>query len=108
MTVSDAAGGSGSPPLRCCANPALAVAVEDAVDAVARRLHAYPRSGNVVVWYDPQRHNRAELLEAIGKGLDSDPEATAARIPARPMWTAADPTDTLRHQFESRRMASVR
>ncbi|WP_304528796.1 HMA2 domain-containing protein [Pseudonocardia sp. MH-G8] len=63
--------------------PALAVAVEDAVDAVTgvRQVHAFPRTGNVVVWFDPDRCDRAELLEAIGKGLGADPEATAARSP---------------------------
>ncbi|MDT7631563.1 MAG: manganese-transporting P-type ATPase, partial [Pseudonocardiales bacterium] len=35
----------------------------------------------VVVWYDPERCDRTELTEAIGKGLGADPEATAARTP---------------------------
>jgi manganese/zinc-transporting P-type ATPase C len=83
VTVSDAAGRVRFSSPALLHQPALAVAVEDAVDAVAgvRQVHAYPRSGNVVVWYDPQRHDRSELLAAIGKGLDGDPEATAARIP---------------------------
>lgn len=61
----------------------LAVAVEDAVDAVAgvRQVHAYPRTGNVVIWYDRDRCERRELLEAVGKGLQADPAATAERIP---------------------------
>lgn len=64
-------------------SPALAVAVEDAVDAVAgvRQVQAFPRTGNVVVWYDRGRCDRGELLEAIGKGLGADPSATAARTP---------------------------
>jgi cation-transporting P-type ATPase C len=64
-------------------NPPLAVAVEDAVDAVShvRQVHAYPRTGNVVVWYDPESCDRTELVEAIGKGLGADPEATAQRTP---------------------------
>jgi cation-transporting P-type ATPase C len=59
------------------------VAVEDAVDAVphVRQVHAYPRTGNVVVWFDPQRCDRTELVEAIGKGLGADPQATAERSP---------------------------
>jgi manganese/zinc-transporting P-type ATPase C len=81
--VSDAAGRVrfATPGLR--GSPALAVAVEDTVDAVAgvRQVHAYPRTGNVVVWYDPERCDRTELTEAIGKGLGADPEATAARTP---------------------------
>jgi cation-transporting P-type ATPase C len=66
-----------------CGRPAIAVAVEDAVDAVAgvRQVHAYPRTGSVVVWYAPGRCDRVELLEAIGKGLAADPEATSARAP---------------------------
>ena len=57
--------------------------MEDAVDAVAyvRQVHAYPRSGSVVVWFDPQRCDRTELVEAVGKGLSADPEATASRTP---------------------------
>ncbi len=50
--VSDAAGRIrfAVPALR--GSSGLAVAVEDAVDAVAhvRQTHAYPRTGNVVVW----------------------------------------------------------
>jgi cation-transporting P-type ATPase C len=82
-TLSDAAGRVrfGTPDLR--GRPALAVAVEDNVDAVSgvRQVHAYPRTGNVVVWYDAARCDRTELLEAIGKGLGADPEATADRTP---------------------------
>ncbi|MGQ0483213.1 MAG: heavy metal translocating P-type ATPase [Pseudonocardia sp.] len=81
--LSDAAGRIrlATPALRGA--PALAVAVEDAVDAVAgvRQVHAYPRTGCVVVWYDPARCVRVELVEAIGKGLGADPEATAERSP---------------------------
>lgn len=61
---------------------ALAVAVEDELDHVGgvRQVHAYPRTGNVVVWYRPGCQ-RVELVEAIGKGLGAEPEATAARTP---------------------------
>ncbi|WP_181782775.1 heavy metal translocating P-type ATPase [Pseudonocardia pini] len=61
----------------------LAVAVEDAVDVVGgvRQVHAYPRTGSVVVWYDATRCDRRELLEALDKGLGADPEATAERTP---------------------------
>jgi cation-transporting P-type ATPase C len=64
-------------------SPALAVAVEDAVDTVVhvRQVHAYPRTGSIVVWYDPERCDRTELLEAVDKGLGADPEATAERTP---------------------------
>ncbi|HZZ45411.1 MAG TPA: cation-translocating P-type ATPase [Pseudonocardia sp.] len=81
--VSDAAGRIrfATAPLRH--EPALAVAIEDRVDAVAgvRQVHAYPRSGSVVVWYDRDRLDRAELFAAIEKGLGSDREVTAHRSP---------------------------
>jgi cation-transporting P-type ATPase C len=81
-TVSDAAGRVrfATPGLRHA--PALAVAVEDALDAVAgvRQVHAFPRTGNVVVWFAPGC-DRAELREALGKGLGADPQATADRTP---------------------------
>jgi cation-transporting P-type ATPase C len=81
--VSDAAGRVRFAVPALTGSPELAVAVEDAVDAVAhvRQVHAYPRTGNVVVWYDRRRCDRDEVTEAIGKGLDADPEATAARTP---------------------------
>jgi manganese/zinc-transporting P-type ATPase C len=61
----------------------IAVAVEDAVDEVrgVRLVHAYPRTGSVVVWYDAIHCDRTDLVEAIGKGLGADPEATANRTP---------------------------
>jgi len=82
-TVSDAAGRVRFATPELLGSSALAVAVEDAVDAVSgvRQVHAYPRTGNVVVWYDPDRCDRTELTEAIGKGLGADPEATSARSP---------------------------
>lgn len=81
--VSDAAGRVRFATPGLLGRPPLAVAVEDAVDAVAgvRQVHAHPRTGNVVVWYDPGRCDREELLEAIDKGLGADPQATAERTP---------------------------
>jgi len=81
--VSDAAGRVRFATPELTRSPALAVAVEDAVDTVSgvRQVHAYPRTGNVVVWYEPERCDRTELVEAIGKGLGADPEATANRSP---------------------------
>ncbi|QYN32560.1 cation-translocating P-type ATPase [Pseudonocardia sp. DSM 110487] len=81
--VSDAAGRVRFAVPELAGSPPLAVAVEDAVDAVAhvRQVHAYPRTGNVVVWYDPERCDHTELQEAIGKGLGADPEATVERTP---------------------------
>jgi hypothetical protein len=55
--VSDALGGS----------PALAVALEDAVDPVAgvRQVPVYPRSGNVVVWFDPALRAKSRLSHHV-------------------------------------------
>lgn len=63
--------------------PALAVAVEDAVDRVpgTRQVHAYPRTGSVVVWYHSGRCGRAELMAAVEAGLSSDPGAVSGRTP---------------------------
>ncbi|OBH09862.1 manganese-exporting P-type ATPase CtpC [Mycobacterium sp. E1747] len=65
--------------LRC--NSRRAVAVEEAVakeDGV-RVVHAYPRTGSVVVWYSPRRCDRAAVLAAI----DSAAHVAAELIPAR-------------------------
>jgi manganese/zinc-transporting P-type ATPase C len=81
--VSDAAGRVRLTVPSLTGRAALCVAVEDAVDAVGgvRQVHAYPRTGSVVVWYDATRCVRADLLEAVEKGCGADPEATAERAP---------------------------
>lgn len=63
--------------------PVLAVAVEDAVDGVpgTRQVHAYPRTGSVVVWYHPSRLIHEELAAAIKAGISADPGASAGRTP---------------------------
>jgi cation-transporting P-type ATPase C len=83
FVISDAAGRIRFATPSLAGSSALAVAVEDAVGGVAgvRQVHAFPRTGHVVVWFDPHRCDRAELVEAIGKGLRAHPEATAARSP---------------------------
>lgn len=58
-----------------------AVAVEEAVakcDGV-RVVHAYPRTGSVVIWYSPRRCDRSAVLAAIGEAA----HVTAELIPAR-------------------------
>jgi cation-transporting P-type ATPase C len=58
-----------------------AVAVEEAVDKQhgVRAVHAYPRTGSVVVWYSPTRCDRSAVLAAIASAeLLAD-----ALIPAR-------------------------
>src|ERR1700741_2105087 len=72
-----------------------AVAVEEAVakqDGV-RVVHAYPRTGCVVVWYSPRRCDRSAILAAI-----SGAEQVAAElIPARaPHSSELRNTDVLR------------
>lgn len=83
IVVSDAAGRMriSVPWLR--ASDGRAVAVEDAVDKVAgvRAVHAFPRTGSVVVWFSPQRIDRAELMTAVESGERTPARAVAARTP---------------------------
>nr|WP_109561861.1 manganese-exporting P-type ATPase CtpC [Mycolicibacillus trivialis] len=60
-----------------------AVAVEEAVDKLAgvRTVHAYPRTGSVVVWYSPARTDRSALLAAIGEAEHVAAELIPARQP---------------------------
>jgi manganese/zinc-transporting P-type ATPase C len=59
-----------------------AVAVEEFVAKCngVRVVHAYPRTGSVVVWYSPRRCDRAALLSAISAAA----QVAAELIPARP------------------------
>ncbi|BAH48684.1 heavy metal translocating P-type ATPase [Rhodococcus opacus] len=52
------------------ASAGRAVAIEDAVAKISgvRAVHAYPRTGCVVVWYSPRRLDRDELLDTIAAG----------------------------------------
>jgi cation-transporting P-type ATPase C len=81
--VADAAGRVRftSPELR--GRRALAVAIEDAAGRVAgvRQVHAYPRTGSIVVWYHLGRCDRDELLAGIGAGLAANPKLTVGRTP---------------------------
>ncbi|HWF29435.1 MAG TPA: manganese-exporting P-type ATPase CtpC [Mycobacterium sp.] len=79
--------------VRC--NSRRAVAVEEAVAKQngVRAVHAYPRTGSVVVWYSPRRCDRSAIMAAI-----SGAEHVAAElIPARaPHSTEIRNTDVLR------------
>jgi cation-transporting P-type ATPase C len=79
--------------VRC--NSRRAVAVEEAVAKQngVRVVHAYPRTGSVVVWYSPRRCDRSAVLAAI-----SGAEYVAAElIPARaPHSSEIRNTDVLR------------
>src|SRR6201993_5536554 len=60
-----------------------AVAVEEAVakqDGV-RVVHAYPRTGSVVVWYSPRRCDRAAVLAAISGAVHVAAELVPGRAP---------------------------
>ncbi|ORV98821.1 copper-transporting ATPase [Mycobacterium kyorinense] len=79
--VSDAAGRMRVQVPWMRSNSRRAVAVEEAVDKQngVRTVHAYPHTGSVVVWYSPQRCDRAAVLEAI----QSAEHVAAELIPAR-------------------------
>ncbi|MFV0495433.1 manganese-exporting P-type ATPase CtpC [Mycobacterium sp.] len=65
------------------ANPRRAVAVEEVIAKCngVRVVHAYPRTGSVVVWYSPTRCDRAALLAAIDDAAALAPELIPARAP---------------------------
>ncbi|HZE18385.1 MAG TPA: copper-transporting ATPase, partial [Mycobacterium sp.] len=67
LVISDAAGRMRvlAPWIR--SDPRRAVAVEEAVDHQngVRVVHAYPRTGSVVVWYSPKRCDRSAVLVTI-------------------------------------------
>ncbi|HEX4558748.1 MAG TPA: copper-transporting ATPase, partial [Mycobacterium sp.] len=67
--------------VRC--NSRRAVAVEEAVAKCngVRAVHAYPRTGSVVVWYSPRRCDRAAILAAISSAEHVAAELIAARAP---------------------------
>ncbi|SOX52512.1 copper-translocating P-type ATPase [Mycobacterium ahvazicum] len=60
-----------------------AVAVEEAVarQTGVRAVHAYPRTGSVVVWYSPRRCDRTEVLAAIGSAKHVAAELIPSRAP---------------------------
>lgn len=60
-----------------------AVAVEEAVAKCAgvRVVHAYPRTGSVVVWYSPRRCDRSSVLAAIGEAAHVAAELIPVRAP---------------------------
>ncbi|BAX91329.1 putative manganese/zinc-exporting P-type ATPase [Mycobacterium shigaense] len=60
-----------------------AVAVEEAVAGClgVRVVHAYPRTGSVVVWYSPRRCDRAAVLAAIDAAARQPAELIPARAP---------------------------
>src|SRR4029077_8395748 len=95
LVISDAAGRMRVSVEWVRRNPRRAVAVEEAVAKCngVRVVHAYPRTGCVVVWYSPRRCARSAILAAI-----SGAEHVAAElIPARaPHSSEIRNTDVLR------------
>ncbi len=83
QVISDAAGRMRVAVEWLRANTRRAVAVEEAVakcDGV-RVVHAYPRTGSVVVWYSPRRCDRSAVLAAIGEAAHVATELIPARAP---------------------------
>lgn len=84
LTVLSDAGGRirlSVPGLR--SDPVRAVAIEDAVDDVTgvRTVHAYPRTGSVVVWYSPSRCDTTHVLAAINDALITERTLVPVRTP---------------------------
>ena len=84
--VSDAAGRMRLQAPWFRADAARAVAIEDAVEQVAgvRAVHAYPRTGSIVVWYSPKRWDRTAVFAAIEAAAGVSKEL----IPSRPPRSA--------------------
>jgi manganese/zinc-transporting P-type ATPase C len=83
VVVSDAAGRMRVSVDWVRGNSRRAVAVEEAVAKQngVRAVHAYPRTGSVVVWYSPRRCERELVLAAIGGAAHVAAELIGARAP---------------------------
>ncbi|CDO87329.1 copper-transporting ATPase [Mycobacterium triplex] len=69
------------PWVRCSARRAVAVEEAVAKQTGVRAVHAYPRTGSVVVWYSPRRCDRAEVMAAISSAEHVAAELIPARAP---------------------------
>jgi cation-transporting P-type ATPase C len=83
VVVSDAAGRMRVEVAWVRSNSRRAVAVEEAVAQQngVRVVHAYPRTGSVVVWYSPKRCDRSSVLAAIKEAAHTAAELIPARAP---------------------------
>jgi cation-transporting P-type ATPase C len=83
VVVSDAAGRMRVQVEWVRSNFRRAVAVEEAVTKCngVRAVHAYPRTGSVVVWYSPRRCERSSVLAAISGAAHVAAELIPARAP---------------------------
>ena len=90
--VSDAAGRIRIRTTELRGSPGRAVAVENAVAKLAgvRAVHAYPRTGNVVVWYSPRRARTSALLDALDEALLTPHETVPDRLPHSADVSSAD------------------
>lgn len=83
QVISDAAGRMRVSVTWVRADSRRAVAVEEAVAKCegVRVVHAYPRTGSVVVWYSPRRCDRSSVLAAIGDAAHVAAELIPVRAP---------------------------
>ncbi|OBF84507.1 copper-translocating P-type ATPase [Mycobacterium sp. 852002-51163_SCH5372311] len=83
QVVSDAAGRMRVQVAWVRSDSRRAVAVEEAVakENGVRVVHAYPRTGSVVVWYSPTRCDRAAVLASISGAAHVAAELIPARAP---------------------------
>ncbi|OBA83145.1 copper-translocating P-type ATPase [Mycobacterium sp. 1164966.3] len=83
QVISDAAGRMRVQVAWVRSDPRRAVAVEEAVakENGVRVVHAYPRTGSVVVWYSPTRCDRAAVLASISGAAHVAAELIPARAP---------------------------
>ena len=83
VVVSDAAGRMRVEVAWVRSNSRRAVAVEEAVAQQngVRVVHAYPRTGSVVVWYSPKRCDRSAVLAAIKEAAHTAAELIPTRAP---------------------------
>lgn len=83
VVVSDAAGRMRVQVRWVRSDSRRAVAVEESVAKQngVRVVHAYPRTGSVVVWYSPKRCDRAAVLAAISGAATVAAELIPARAP---------------------------
>ncbi|ARR79713.1 putative cation-transporting P-type ATPase C [Mycobacterium intracellulare subsp. yongonense] len=83
QVISDAAGRMRVAVAWVRADSRRAVAVEEAVAKCegVRVVHAYPRTGSVIVWYSPRRCDRSSVLAAIGDAAHVAAELIPARAP---------------------------
>ncbi len=83
LVVSDAAGRMRVrvPWVRSDARRAVAVEETVAQQNGVRVVHAYPRTGSVVVWYSPKRCDRSAVLSAIGQAAQVATQLIPVRAP---------------------------